>query len=829
MCGYPTSDETSVMRGTSEIGRCNTFEGGIRVSADGSFPTGQVRIYWSAATGAFEAYGAIRAQYLDSGGPAGALGFPTSGESGTLGGGRYNSFENGFIVWHPSGPYSGAFTVGNRLELDLYSYQDTNHDDFNVQINIIDSNGQVNHGRMPPSDNYGNGNQQFSPPATLMTANNITPDYTMDVWMLCIHEVTIGSDDEDGTVTAHYSIDNLWGVADSSLHSNASFNVNMKPMPQPQIFSTDPAQFRTQLFWPFHNFDTDALSWTEFSETYTNVGEGDLGFNILPWNWHLWERMFFQFVYRGLAQGGNCFGMCLESIYAREFRTMFVEPIYNSPDNTYSKDPLGSDPSPLNPNNAVVVEQVNIKVGYQMGSDFIAWFLGMETGNHLQDAVLAFKTSRDAFTAGDWPMVLLASGELSQDGHAVVPYEWLVSFGGAPPITATDEAINSQPLSGQEWIMRVANPNAPPNNYADDNAESEVRIDPFENSWSFKKGDTTQWTGSTGAARILCAPFSLLSYEQAMIGDFIIGLIEGLAVVIFSSDGQTEQITDELGRTYFAYQEPETPAIITPNSSTPEVRKINRDMRTRVPGMTFVPAYNKMSNTTSNPAQPPFEIYYISCPSTGYQWPAAHAGHMMTLAAVPTVQVPIQLLHPNPKSPRLGFDLKVDRRSGYRWNLSCPRMSVDIVSNAAADAVDHVTITNLGTGSQVVELATDAKAKQRAFDMSVAGWRGDDGRQTKVYTLKGLVLAAGSSLITGVNDGGKELWIHNPGNTISFTLELYINTMPQPVITKSAVTVNAGRICRITPSDWIAKQISKAHIYQDVFDVTGQFLNRQAL
>jgi hypothetical protein len=77
------------------------------------------------------------------------------------------------------------------------------------------------------------------------------------------------------------------------MHSNASFNVNLKPMPQPQIFSLDPAQFRTQLFWPFHNFDTDALSWTEFSETFTNVGEGDLGFNILPWNWHLWETRVF--------------------------------------------------------------------------------------------------------------------------------------------------------------------------------------------------------------------------------------------------------------------------------------------------------------------------------------------------------------------------------------------------------------------------------------------------------------------------------------------------------------------------------------------------------
>jgi hypothetical protein len=236
---------------------------------------------------------------------------------------------------------------------------------------------------MPASDNYQNGNQQFNPPATLMSAPNLTSNYTMDVWMLCIHENTFGTDDEDGTVTAHYSIDNLWGTTDSSMHSNGSFNVNMKPMPQPQIFSTDLSVFRKNLFWPFHNFDTFALSWTEYSETFTDVGEGDLGFNVLPWNWHLFERAFFELVYRYLAEHGNCFGMCLESIYAREFLTMFVEPIYDSPDNTYSKDALGSKPDALNPNDAVVVEQVHIKHGYQLGAQFIYWLFGM----HLPRAI----------------------------------------------------------------------------------------------------------------------------------------------------------------------------------------------------------------------------------------------------------------------------------------------------------------------------------------------------------------------------------------------------------------------------------------------------------
>ena len=47
-------------------------------------------MYWSGATGALECHGDIRTKYLASGGPGGALGFPTTNETDTPGGGRYN-------------------------------------------------------------------------------------------------------------------------------------------------------------------------------------------------------------------------------------------------------------------------------------------------------------------------------------------------------------------------------------------------------------------------------------------------------------------------------------------------------------------------------------------------------------------------------------------------------------------------------------------------------------------------------------------------------------------------------------------------------------------
>ncbi|HEY0785674.1 MAG TPA: hypothetical protein VGD62_07360, partial [Acidobacteriaceae bacterium] len=793
--GFPKSDEQSLMNGNTEVGRSNTFEGAT--------------IFWSGATGAFECHGEILKKYLSSGGPAGALGFPTSDENDTPGGGRYNVFQNGLIVWHGSGPYAGALVVGNSLQLELYRYQDANHDDFNVQVHLDDSRGQSVRTRMPADGEFGNGNVQFNPPIVLLAATGLAGDYTIDLWMLCIHEVTFGSDDEDGTVTAHFDIDNLWGTADSSLYAGGDFHVDMKPMPQPQIFASDPAHYRKNLFWPFVNFDTPAMTWTQFSQTFTNVGEGDLGFNLLPWNWHLWERAFFQLVYRGIAAGGNCFGMSLESLYARNYRAPFVQPIYDSPDNTYSHDVLGALPSPDNANDTAVVQNVNLKVGYQLGAEFINWYIGTEFENNIQDAVLAFKTSRDAFKVGDWPIVMLASSALSQDGHAVVPYQWLVSFDGAPMVEASEEAIGSQPLSTQAWTIRVANPNRPavmvsPNNgppipVPDDYIDCEIQIDPFANSWTFTGAGGT-WSGTKGSdGRIFCAPFSLLNYEPAVPGNFVLGLLQGLLVVIFSGDGQTRQITDDLGRTYFSLtrrqQVRRAPAL------APLTREINRDLRTRIPEMGFVPTYHRsrISRLQDLPA-PPYEIYSIRRPIPAMQWPrfAGRRG-----ASLPQSPQKLYTLFPSARTGNeLTYSIEAARTSPYRWNLSAPRMSVNLECSIAADALDQIRITNGGDAAQVVTLQVDPKAAARPFELTVAGWPGNYRTAKKAFSLKQLTMAPGAALSVGASDGGKELWLHNSGPMLTCAVDVFTGDRDTPLVSNSKLTLLAQSTTRIRPSDW---------------------------
>jgi uncharacterized protein with LGFP repeats len=91
--GYPTSDETPVP-GTSAV--VSTFQGG--------------HIYSSAATGAREVHGAILERYLQLGGPASALGLPTSNEY-SVPGGRASDFQHGRIVCNTT---TGAITVTVR-------------------------------------------------------------------------------------------------------------------------------------------------------------------------------------------------------------------------------------------------------------------------------------------------------------------------------------------------------------------------------------------------------------------------------------------------------------------------------------------------------------------------------------------------------------------------------------------------------------------------------------------------------------------------------------------------------------------------------------------
>ncbi|OUM41279.1 hypothetical protein B8W73_11955 [Arthrobacter agilis] len=87
--GYPTSNET---RGLKDGGTYQNYQGGA--------------IIYSPATGAQPSFGPIRGAYQQSGFENGPLGYPTTGVVSLPGGGSYQNYQGGAIVYSPS---SGAW------------------------------------------------------------------------------------------------------------------------------------------------------------------------------------------------------------------------------------------------------------------------------------------------------------------------------------------------------------------------------------------------------------------------------------------------------------------------------------------------------------------------------------------------------------------------------------------------------------------------------------------------------------------------------------------------------------------------------------------------
>jgi uncharacterized protein with LGFP repeats len=94
LMGAPLNDESPAANG----GRFNRFQHGY--------------IYWHPSFGAHMVFGAIADKWRVLGLEKSPVGYPTSDEIGTGGGGRRNNFQGGMIVWHPQ---TGAFAVYGEI------------------------------------------------------------------------------------------------------------------------------------------------------------------------------------------------------------------------------------------------------------------------------------------------------------------------------------------------------------------------------------------------------------------------------------------------------------------------------------------------------------------------------------------------------------------------------------------------------------------------------------------------------------------------------------------------------------------------------------------
>src|SRR6202022_91268 len=122
---------------------------------------------------------------------------------------------HGVIVAHGGGPYSGTYEIAD-LQLAITRFACP--DDFNVQVHITATPNQANHGRMPSGGEFDGGVKAFDPPEILVGVDLVRANSAITVWLLAISENTIGKDDREGTITANYTIDNVWGLLDTSFN-----------------------------------------------------------------------------------------------------------------------------------------------------------------------------------------------------------------------------------------------------------------------------------------------------------------------------------------------------------------------------------------------------------------------------------------------------------------------------------------------------------------------------------------------------------------------------------------------------------------------------------
>ena len=834
--GLPTSDECAVTGGDG-TGRFNRFVNGF--------------IYWSPASGAWDISGPIYKEWMSKGGPTGPLGYPVSGQTNTpalpslpfLEGspqGQFNDFQGGIIVWFPDGDFQGATTLqGLQLYVERYDC----NEDFNVQIDIAATPSDppnVNQGRMPSGGEYDAGGAELG--NVLLTVPVVQGNTQITIWMLCIHEKLIGSDDEEGTVTAAYNIYNLWGqYEDQHTHQDGAFTATfeLQPFPLPPV-SLDPAQFRSQLFWPFHNVDVNPLTWQNYADTYSDVAATDkhVDLNPLSFRMHLFEITFYELVYRSLAQVGACFGFCLESVYARDHRSLFIEPVYT--ENSYHKqgyltDINGSDLGYVpeqtpSAQDAEVLNEACIKHGYQLGASLVAWFLAAWVDGDLHEPIDAFYSSQKSFNASDWPIISVSSSsDLSQSGHVLVPYQWSPPQGGDLKIWVANinDPANDATYPGNDDLP----------NYVligSDNTYTFV-MDPPDPTKPDPSGDVGGvWFGSpTTGGRFLPIPYTKLNSQPVTPGDAIFGLITGGAVIILGGNANSSQITDQDGHTFY-----ETGAVVRP--------AVNRNVMTRIPNMASIPLHDSqrlseisqrartnLNESTLNHIQPfreslP-EVYYlqrnqIANMQTSTPRASAPARTVMrdTFA---TIAMPLNERLVAESS--LTFALNPRSAGTYDWAILAPRMSASISAPCLPECADTIHVDSVNSGDQAVTLNLAANSPAKSVNMAVGGFSGGDPADRRWYELLDLNLAAGHTLTAQVNNRGAELLLQNSGPATTFELRVHYGMNPAQVAVRSGVALEANRAFHIAPQDWSAETISDTPVHMTVFDAQSGAVVKQ--
>lgn len=490
--GFPVTNESDVRGGSTVKGKFSEFEG--------------CTIYWKSGIGAFEVHGDIRKKYNDLGGPLGKLGFPTSDESDIpdhSGAGRINSFEKGCINWYGS---FDSIKVALPFKLRLQRIHSKESEGLGMGQNDIHFYAQIKNGsnilynkRHPSSGDYGDHNvinPNLTFPVTI-TPNNINMRISFSI---DIRDSDPGNDDHLGKHTTVLNAANGWGfrqtnlVFDQTFFKIKSFLWSIRP--QVNIASLT----EKEKWWDFDNFKTPIITKDQYAAAFRDVDSETEWWDIDDGL----KNLYYKWVVKGIASGGNCFGMSLEAIYALKNNSLFSQPLESVVKNSKS------------------INEINIKHQYQVGAQPIWWFVGQFLTGNTHDPKSVFLATRNAHRRGDHPVICLSQNyDFSGAPHCIMPYRW--------------------ESSGSTWKIFVMDPSTHPNN------EKVININPSSNTFEYR-GASNYSGGAWTGGRLHYMPFCVLdTMQRTPVWDAIMLILSG-TILILADDADTVTIQDENGR-----------------------------------------------------------------------------------------------------------------------------------------------------------------------------------------------------------------------------------------------------------------------------------------
>lgn len=500
--GYPVCNESDVRNGAVLKGKFSEFE--------------RCTIYWSGATGAFEIHGDIRVKYKSLNGPNGQLGFPTSDEGnipGAPGAAKFNTFQNGSILWF-GGINDMYVCMAFKIWLGRVDSKESEgafmgQNDLYMKATLKD-NGALIHSQRIPNSGDSNGHNVYNFNAFI--GNTITPNaasrsilFTVDVWESDGGAPFGGGDDHLGTYNKTLNMANAWGMREN----NGVFNSGKFQMINSITWSVKPQVnenllTQTQKWWGVKNQGTPTITYNQYAAAFRDVDSDTEWWDLTDWL----EKAFYELVAKGIAGGGNCFGMSLEAIYAYKHRSLFSLPLDRFKDwNT-------------------VKNEFNIKQQYQVGASAIWWFVGQFVTGNTHDPVDVFNSTRSEHSRGCDPVICISQNfDFGGKPHCVLPVAW-----------------NSSVVP---WRISILDPNFP----------NEVRtlfVDPNKNEFTYDGGNKYkggEWSGG----RFHYMPYSVTNDRpRTPIWDAILLILAG-TVIILGEDTATVSLVDENGNDLDAF------------------------------------------------------------------------------------------------------------------------------------------------------------------------------------------------------------------------------------------------------------------------------------